>query len=137
MRAQAADVPYDENRALQEQAFGVGGALTEIETLAVRQFLIRRKQASLRSGKGQPTKASVQESREWAEQFYKRETISDNRELDAVMAGGEGSFHQRVCSRLLEEEKTGKRVINRCPKCMKVVRTALAKQCLWCGADWH
>lgn len=25
----------------------------------------------------------------------------------------------------------------RCPECKRIVRTPEAKQCLWCGADWH
>lgn len=27
--------------------------------------------------------------------------------------------------------------INCCPKCSCVLRTPLARQCLWCGHDWH
>lgn len=27
--------------------------------------------------------------------------------------------------------------LNRCPKCARLVRTPIAKQCLWCGHDWH
>lgn len=27
--------------------------------------------------------------------------------------------------------------INRCPKCDRIVRTPKARQCLWCGHDWH
>jgi hypothetical protein len=27
--------------------------------------------------------------------------------------------------------------INRCPSCNRIVRTPLARQCLWCGHDWH
>lgn len=27
--------------------------------------------------------------------------------------------------------------INRCPACSRVVRTPIAKQCMWCKHDWH
>jgi|LakMenEpi10Aug09_1017262.scaffolds.fasta_scaffold02245_1 rubrerythrin len=27
--------------------------------------------------------------------------------------------------------------INRCPKCDRIAKTPEAKQCLWCGHDWH
>ena len=27
--------------------------------------------------------------------------------------------------------------VNRCPACNRVVRTPEAKQCFWCGHDWH
>lgn len=26
---------------------------------------------------------------------------------------------------------------NRCSECHRLVRTPVAKQCLWCGHDWH
>lgn len=26
---------------------------------------------------------------------------------------------------------------NRCSECQRLVRTPVAKQCLWCGHDWH
>jgi hypothetical protein len=26
---------------------------------------------------------------------------------------------------------------NRCDKCHRLARTPVAKQCLWCGHDWH
>lgn len=26
---------------------------------------------------------------------------------------------------------------NRCPDCNRLARTPSAKQCLWCGCDWH
>jgi len=29
------------------------------------------------------------------------------------------------------------RFVNRCPRCRWVVRTLQARQCLWCGFDWH
>jgi len=29
------------------------------------------------------------------------------------------------------------REISRCPVCERIVKTPLARQCLWCGHDWH
>jgi hypothetical protein len=34
-------------------------------------------------------------------------------------------------------EHTATHRINRCPRCHRVVRTPLARQCFWCGHDWH
>jgi hypothetical protein len=28
-------------------------------------------------------------------------------------------------------------LINRCPRCQRVVATPKARQCLWCKYDWH
>ena len=33
--------------------------------------------------------------------------------------------------------RTGQLSLNRCPECNRIVRTPNAKQCLWCGHDWH
>ena len=33
--------------------------------------------------------------------------------------------------------RTGQVVVNRCPECSRIVKTPLARQCLWCGYDWH
>ena len=42
----------------------------------------------------------------------------------------------RVCRRVLAE-RGAEVFVNRCPRCRWVVRTPQARQCLWCGFDWH
>ena len=27
--------------------------------------------------------------------------------------------------------------VNRCPRCRRIARTSKARQCFWCGHDWH
>lgn len=44
---------------------------------------------------------------------------------------------KQITDRILREIDNGQIVINRCPACCKIVRTPLARQCLWCGFDWH
>ena len=56
--------------------------------------------------------------------------------LAAAGDSGWGDFVTSVTTRVLREH--GKMLrINRCPKCLTVVRTPMARQCLWCGHDWH
>jgi hypothetical protein len=50
---------------------------------------------------------------------------------------GEKALRKQIGERISESLKDGPLVINRCPKCNRVVRTPLAQQCLWCGHDWH
>jgi len=38
----------------------------------------------------------------------------------------------RIC-----REHTDELFINRCPECGRIVVSPTAKQCLWCGNDWH
>jgi len=46
------------------------------------------------------------------------------------------AFREKVRNRILKEHKEDI-FINRCSKCNKIVRTPKAKQCFWCGYDWH
>jgi hypothetical protein len=57
-------------------------------------------------------------------------------EIDAALAAGLGAFRERVATRLLERAEV-QAMINRCPRCGRVVRAPKAQQCLWCGFDWH
>ena len=57
-------------------------------------------------------------------------------EVDALLADGHDAFQMRVRTRILAEH-SAEIFLNRCPNCHRLVRTPLAKQCLWCGYDWH
>lgn len=62
------------------------------------------------------------------------------RETEDVIQASEPGLdivRRRIKERMLREQQAGKLFINRCPKCDRIVRTPLAKQCLWCGYDWH
>jgi hypothetical protein len=56
--------------------------------------------------------------------------IGDN--VDRVRA-----FQDRVANRIKEDVASGRLTVNRCPTCNRIVKTPLARQCLWCGHDWH
>jgi hypothetical protein len=57
-------------------------------------------------------------------------------EVDLLLTEGYEEFQTRVRVRLLTEH-ADEIVLNRCTKCDRLVRTPLAKQCFWCGHDWH
>ena len=46
-------------------------------------------------------------------------------------------FKASVADRIKTEIASGRVVVNRCPGCSRIVKTPLARQCLWCGRDWH
>lgn len=52
------------------------------------------------------------------------------------MPDGPEAFRRRVCRRILADA-AGEVFVNRCPRRGKVVRTPRARQCFWCGFDWH
>jgi hypothetical protein len=71
-----------------------------------------------------------------AEFILRRRGIVSDPEAEAALADGVEAFRRRVCRRLLAEH--GAEVfVNRCPTCGRVVRTPQARQCFWCGFDWH
>lgn len=46
------------------------------------------------------------------------------------------NYRRRVRDRLLRDH--GDTIdIRRCPSCDRIVKSPKAKQCLWCGNDWH
>lgn len=47
------------------------------------------------------------------------------------------SLEQRISKRVWDKVNSGAVLINRCPQCSRIVCTPQAKQCLWCGYDWH
>lgn len=47
------------------------------------------------------------------------------------------SLEAEISQRVWSEINSGAIRINRCPECSRIVRTPRAKQCLWCGHDWH
>jgi hypothetical protein len=49
---------------------------------------------------------------------------------------GVPAFRARVRDRLLREH-ADEIAINRCPACGRIVASPKARQCLWCGHDWH
>ena len=56
--------------------------------------------------------------------------------IEAALADGPEAYRRRVRIRVLAESG-GEVFVNRCPSCGRVVRTPNARQCLWCGHDWH
>lgn len=56
-----------------------------------------------------------------------------------VITAMETPYEDRVAAavdRILRTQR-GDLFENRCAACKRLVRTPIAKQCLWCGYDWH
>ncbi|MBX3449942.1 MAG: hypothetical protein KF777_10305 [Planctomycetaceae bacterium] len=57
-------------------------------------------------------------------------------EVDQLLAEGEIAFRIAAAARVLATHPD-EVFVNRCSKCQCIVATPRAKQCLWCGYDWH
>lgn len=58
-----------------------------------------------------------------------------NEKVNALVALGKERLQLRIAERLLKEHEN--EIINNCPKCGRLARTPKAKQCRYCGFDWH
>lgn len=57
-------------------------------------------------------------------------------EYDDLLAEGYDVFFENVAKRILSENEA-ELILNLCPKCQKLARTPLAKQCRFCFHSWH
>ena len=68
--------------------------------------------------------------------YRKKGWLSEDQEVLDLLKGGYANFERMVAERILEEHKNGV-YLNKCPRCQKLARTPQARQCRYCGHDWH
>ena len=61
----------------------------------------------------------------------------ETEDVKRASLAGPKAIRQAIEDRINRGYREGTLVVNRCPKCHRIVCTPLAKQCLWCGHDWH
>lgn len=61
---------------------------------------------------------------------------SDAEHIKAMIADGNDSFKRKVAERIFLQHHDELK-LNLCPKCFKITRSPLAKQCRFCFHDWH
>jgi hypothetical protein len=62
--------------------------------------------------------------------------LSKDENVLKLLENGFEHFKNAVVTRIWNEHKD-ELELNLCPKCKKIARTPLAKQCRFCGHDWH
>ena len=68
--------------------------------------------------------------------YYKYGWLSDDPEVLKLLNDGPDQFMINCAIRILRDSP-GKVFLNLCPVCKKLARTPNAKQCRFCGNDWH
>ena len=68
--------------------------------------------------------------------IVKRVGFTEDPEAIALLADGPELFRRRTAQRIVRG-RASELFINRCPNCTRIVRTPKARQCIWCGHDWH
>ena len=70
-------------------------------------------------------------------EFYKKNGwITDDKEVLDLLKLGYDNFEINSAEKIIENYPE-KVFLNECPKCKKLARTPNAKQCRFCGFDWH
>ncbi|WP_146589050.1 hypothetical protein [Posidoniimonas polymericola] len=62
--------------------------------------------------------------------------INGSDRIRQIIEGDIESYLDDAARRIISQKREDV-FINRCPACQRIVRTPVAKQCLWCGHDWH
>lgn len=70
----------------------------------------------------------------YRDEIEKKHRTPDEK-ADALVALGEDALKLKIAERLFKNYKD--QILNTCPRCEKLARTPLAKQCRHCGFDWH
>lgn len=65
-----------------------------------------------------------------------RDLLSSDAEVLGLTSEGLDVFIERVAQRILGEHRDEVE-FNNCPKCSALARTPKARQCRFCGFDWH
>ena len=60
----------------------------------------------------------------------------DDPDVAPMFADGIDVFRDRVRDRILRDHADDV-FVNRCSECSRIVMSPEARQCLWCGHDWH
>jgi hypothetical protein len=65
-----------------------------------------------------------------------RRLLSDDPEVLLLARDGYDAFVVRTGQRILRDDRD-RIVLNYCPRCKGLARTPKARQCRFCGHDWH
>lgn len=118
------DKNYDEEKELDRYVLAYyPNLMTQLESLGQK--------AAFSEEKAQSSNSLAMENKlrdKWGSQ--------NNPEVVAALSEGVDVFRRKVRNRILKEHE--KEVfLNRCHKCNKLVKTPMAKMCLWCGYSWR
>lgn len=97
------------------------------------KFLNKRLQAALKTAHGRSDVAAREEA---APKRALPSLQTHTPEILELSNGGFDGFAERTAERILADHKELV-VVNYCPRCHELARTPKARQCRFCGHDWH
>ncbi|UKB77614.1 hypothetical protein [Chryseobacterium sp. MEBOG07] len=86
--------------------------------------------------KHQMSSAKSDENPQFRKIMIEKNWISSDPEITNLLENGNEVFKQNIVTRIMAETPE-KVFFNNCPKCDKLARTPYARQCRYCGYNWH
>jgi hypothetical protein len=126
MRHDAAS--YDDDDALTDYVWRNCQHLMSDEELAAYKALIGAAKIDAYTEDGVPPANAG-----W---YHKHFGTLDDPIVERQLRDGRDAFYRGVRDRLIRE-RSDDVFVNRCGRCNRIVASPLARQCLWCGHDWH
>ncbi len=105
-----------------------GRYMTLNETAAYKHL-----HATMKATKGRSDTLAQQEAKD---HITLSKLLTDDPEIARLAKDGYEIFAERTAERILTERKDGV-FLNFCPRCHELARTPKARQCRFCGLDWH
>jgi hypothetical protein len=102
--------------------------MTDVELRAQRHLF-----ATMKATKGRSDETAQRETQN--DRLHSR-MLSTEPDVLSLTRGGYQQFQLTTAARILRDS-AGKVSFNRCPACGALARTPSAKQCRYCGHDWH
>lgn len=97
--------------------------------------VIKHQHSLIKLDNSDSSEASEQNQRRRA-MYLKQGWLSTDTETLNLLKDGYEQFEIDTATRLISE-RSEEIVLNKCPKCGRLARTPYAKQCRFCGHDWH
>ncbi len=105
-----------------------GHLMTEVERKAQRHLLATMK--AMKGASDEPAQREAQKHK------IQSRLLCDEPEVLRLARDGYEEFQLRAAARILADS-ADKVFFNYCPTCGELARTPTAKQCRYCGHDWH
>ncbi|WP_162056337.1 hypothetical protein [Pontibacter pamirensis] len=101
-----------------------------------RSMLSEKEDAALRHLQSIEKLEGIENRDKFEKAFRESNWLSNDPNVLNLLNGSKNDFILNTAKRILKDNQE-KVLLNNCPNCGKLARTPQAKQCRFCGNDWH
>lgn len=130
---------YEETKELRKYVRANLQDLAELEEWDAYCELVEQAGTKWRAYREQVAQAESAQPWNLEETDLGKKTLAEI-EADTLLFIERLELHRQKLEEIVFERVSSGRavhLVNRCRQCQRVIRTVAAKQCFWCGADWH